>query len=71
MDTSFLFYVDDINLLGKNINIIQKDAETLLNASEEVGLKVNMENAKCIYMPHHQVTGRKDNMKTANKSYKN
>ena len=33
----------DANLLGKNINTVNKNAETLLFASKEVGLEVNTE----------------------------
>jgi hypothetical protein len=38
-----LVYADDINLLGENINIIKKNAETLLDASKKIGLDVNSE----------------------------
>jgi hypothetical protein len=31
-----LAYADDINLLGENINIINKNAATLLDASKEL-----------------------------------
>jgi hypothetical protein len=34
----FLAYADDVNLLGNNITIINRNAETLTNASREVGL---------------------------------
>jgi hypothetical protein len=37
----FLAYADDVNLLGDNINAINKNTETLIDASKEVGLERN------------------------------
>jgi hypothetical protein len=37
-----LAYADDVNLLGDNIDIINKKTETLTDASKEVGLEVNV-----------------------------
>jgi hypothetical protein len=34
----------DVNLLGDNIDIINKNAQTLIDDSKEVGLEVNTEN---------------------------
>jgi hypothetical protein len=41
-----LAYADDVNLLGDNIDIINKNTETLIDASKEVGLEVNVEKTK-------------------------
>jgi hypothetical protein len=41
-----LAYADDVNLLGDNIDTIKKNAETLIDASKEVGLEINVEKAK-------------------------
>jgi hypothetical protein len=38
-----LVYADDVNLLGDNIDTINKNRETLIDAFKEVGLKVNAE----------------------------
>jgi hypothetical protein len=42
----FLSYADDVNLLGYNIDTIKKDTETLIDASKEVGLEINVEKTK-------------------------
>jgi hypothetical protein len=43
-DTSVLAYADDVNIVGENIDTIQKNTETLLDARKQVGLEVNPEN---------------------------
>jgi hypothetical protein len=44
MTHQLLAYADDVNLLGVNINCINKNTETLYDASSEIGLKINREN---------------------------
>jgi hypothetical protein len=41
-----LAYVDDVNLLGDNIDTIKGNSETLIDASKEVGLEINVEKTK-------------------------
>jgi hypothetical protein len=38
-----MLYADNVNLLQNNINTIKKKTEALIDAHEEVALKVNME----------------------------
>jgi hypothetical protein len=38
-----LAYADDVNVVGENIDTIQKNTKALLDASKEVGLEVNLE----------------------------
>jgi hypothetical protein len=38
-----LAYADDENLLGDNIDTIKKNMETLIDASKEIGLEINVE----------------------------
>jgi hypothetical protein len=53
-----LVYADDVNLLGENINIVKKNAETLLDAGKEIGLEVNSEKTKYMLMSRHQTAGQ-------------
>jgi hypothetical protein len=36
-----LAYADDVNLLGDNRDTIEKNTETLIDTSKEVGLEIN------------------------------
>jgi hypothetical protein len=45
-----LAYADDVNLLGDNI-------DTIIDASKEVGLKVNVEKTKYMLVSHDQNAG--------------
>jgi hypothetical protein len=49
-----LAYADDVNLLGNNIHNIHKNKETLIDASKEVCLEVNIENTKYMLLFCHQ-----------------
>jgi hypothetical protein len=62
-------YADDVNLLGENINIIRKNAEAVLDARKEIGLEVNSEKTKCIFMSHHQTAGQSNYIRVANNSF--
>jgi hypothetical protein len=62
-----LAYIDDINLLGDNINTIKKNRESLTDANKEVGLEVNTEKIK--YMSCHQNAGQNHDIKRANRCF--
>jgi hypothetical protein len=42
-------YANDVNLLGDDIGKQKKKSETLIDASKEVGLEINVEITKYIY----------------------
>jgi hypothetical protein len=49
-----LAYADDVNLLGDNIDTINKNTETLTDTSKEVGLEVNVEKTKYMLVSSEQ-----------------
>jgi hypothetical protein len=63
-----LAYTDDVNILGENIDTIQKNTEVILDASKKVGLEVNSEKTKYILMSHKKA-GQKHGIKIANRFF--
>jgi hypothetical protein len=57
-----LAYVDDVNLLGDNIDAINKK-EALIDASMEVGLEVNIEKIKYMLMSRNRNEGQNREIK--------
>jgi hypothetical protein len=53
-----LAYADDVNLLGDDIDTINKNTQTLTDASKEVGLEVNVEKTKYMLVSHDQNAGQ-------------
>jgi hypothetical protein len=49
-----LAYADDVNLLGDYIDTINRNTETSIDASKEVGLEVNVEKAKYMLVSRDQ-----------------
>jgi hypothetical protein len=66
-----LAYADDVNLLGGNIDTLMKNTETLIDASNEVGLETKVEKAKYMLPSHHQNVGKNWDVKIANRSFEN
>jgi hypothetical protein len=66
-----LAYADDVKLLGDNINIINKNTESLIDASKEVRLEVNVKENKYIFLSRDQNAGQNWEIEIGNKSLEN
>jgi hypothetical protein len=66
-----LAYPDDVNLLEDNIDSIEKNTETLIDASTEIGLEINVEKSKYMLLSRHQNAGKNHDIKMANRSFEN
>jgi hypothetical protein len=66
-----LSYGDDVNLLGDNIDTINKNTETLIDASKEVGLEVNEEKTKYMLVSWDKNAGQNWDIKIGNRSFEN
>jgi hypothetical protein len=45
-----LFYADDVNILGGSVHTIEENTESLVVASKEIGLEVNGDTTKYMFM---------------------
>jgi hypothetical protein len=66
-----MVHADDGNLLGDNTTTINKIMETVIDASKEVGLEINVEKTKYMLLSQHQNAGQNWDIKTANRSFEN
>jgi hypothetical protein len=64
-----LVYADDVTLLRDSVNTIKENSETLLAASRDIGLEINVEKTKYMIMSRYPISGQKQNIRTANKSF--
>jgi hypothetical protein len=62
-----LAYADDMSLLGGNIDTINKNTATLIDASKEVGLEVNVEKIKYVLVSRDQNAGQNRAIKIGNR----
>jgi hypothetical protein len=68
-----LAYADNVNLLGDNILVdtIKKNTETLIDASKDAVLEINVEKTKYMLLSRHQNVGQNQDIKIANRSFEN
>jgi hypothetical protein len=64
-----LSYADDVNIVGENIDTIQKNTNAPLDASKEVGLEVNPEKTKYMLVSRCQKVGQRQSVKIGNRSF--
>jgi retron-type reverse transcriptase len=64
-----LVYADDVNLLDDSVNTIKENSETLLEASRDVGLEINVEKTKYMIMSRYPNSGQNQNIRIADESF--
>jgi hypothetical protein len=60
-----------VNLLGDNIDTVKKNTESLIDASKEVGLEINVDKTKYMLLSLRQNVGQNRYIKIANRSFEN
>jgi hypothetical protein len=58
-----LVCADYMNLLGDNIDTINRNTQTLIDASNEISIEVNTEKNKYMLLSHRQNAGQNQNIK--------
>jgi hypothetical protein len=66
-----LAYADVMNLLGDNLDTIKKNTLTLIYASKEVGLEINVKKTKYVLLSHQQNVGQNQDIKSVTRSFEN
>jgi hypothetical protein len=61
--------VDDVNVVGENIDTVQKNTKAILDASKEAGLEVNPEKTKYMLVSLCLKAGQRQSIKIANRSF--
>ena len=64
-----LVYVNDVNILGGSVHTVKENAEALILASKEIGLKVNADKTKYMVMSGNHNAGQSHCMKIDNNSF--
>jgi hypothetical protein len=64
-----LAYANDVNRLGGNTDTINKNTQTLIDASKEDGLEVNVEETKYMLVSRDQNAGQTREIKIGKRSF--
>ena len=64
-----LAYADDVNILGGNIHTLKENAEALVAATREIGLEVNADKTKYMFMSRDQNAGRIHSVRIDNSTF--
>jgi hypothetical protein len=62
-----LVYADNLNLLADNIDTIKKNTCTLIDASKEVTVELNVDKTKYMLLSHHHNARQNHDLKMANR----
>jgi hypothetical protein len=66
-----MVHTDDTNLMGKCMNTIKENTETLLEACRDVGLEIKENKTKRMIISDHMKSGQNQNIRTAKQSLEN
>jgi hypothetical protein len=58
-----------VNLLGNNVDTIKKNTETLIDASKEVSLEINIDKTKYMLLSRHQNVHQNRDIKIADRLF--
>jgi hypothetical protein len=71
LGNSPVFYNFRLSLLADNIGTINKNTDTLIDASMEVVLEVNLEKTQYMLVSHDQNAGQNRDINIGNRSFEN
>jgi hypothetical protein len=66
-----LAYADDVNLLGDNIDTINKSSEIVIDACKEVDLEIRIQKTKYMLVCNCQTADQNRDIKIANRLFQN